>query len=43
MLDNTYEKELLKNLKREMALTTGDIYSNELARSRKNSRMRFVV
>ena len=43
VLDNTYEKELLRNLKKEMTATTGDIYSNELARSRKNSRMRFVV
>ena len=43
VLDDTYEKELLKNLKKEMKITNGDIYSNELARSRMNRRVKFVV
>ena len=43
VLDNTYEKELLKNLKKEMKVTNGDIYSNELARSKMNRRVKFVV
>ena len=43
VLDNTYEKELLKNLKKEMTVSTVDIYSNELARNKMSRTKKFVV
>ena len=43
ILDNTYEKEMRKNSRKNFKLTNADIYSNELVRSRMNRTKQFVV